>query len=608
MGKVTSADLYTQSYKYHIRGGLRGINLDAGNNLTNDLFSYKLSYEEDGTYYDGNIRNQYWKSSIDGKIRAFEYTYDGASRLKSASYASTQAGENYALNNVDYDFNGNIKALSRNGYKSNNTFGLIDNLAYSYNANSNKILKVDDASNEIASFKDVTGNDYDYWLDGSLKKDNNKEITQIDYNYLKLPERINLIGGRWIEYEYDAEGTKLKKTLSTGKFTDYEEDEIYENGVLYQTGNDEGRIVNGVYEYDIKDHLGNTRISFKDNNENAQITQVNHVGAWGETLESLSYTNTPKVNNFTLSAYEKENDFGIGVFDAHARMYDPLTPKMWQIDLLADKFRKYSPYNYSLNNPLRFIDPSGMAVESIEGGVRFTEEDAASAFSVLTGRKRNVAIDVTDDEKAGKADRGVNYDHWATFSVSNLALANDVLGSFGKGSIKNLVIGSHGLNIFTNNIKTGFRFKSDAKRGEGFKFGDVRTYNETGSVGGIKGENLGISMLQNIMEKIENGGNCIFAVCYLGQSDNGIDEGFAQELSTLSGNRISLFTFSEYTSIWRYSGGDNIGAIGIGGDARLESKLASPSAYWNKIQGGRITETLKRVILSDSANPVEFKK
>jgi RHS repeat-associated protein len=347
-------------YKYHIRGGLRGINLDASGNLkANSLFSYRLDYEDDGTLFDGNIRTQYWKSNIDGKQRAFSYTYDGASRLKSAPYASTQAEEDYALNNVNYDANGNITNLSRNGLKANNTFGLIDNLNYTYNTNSNKILKVDDASNETASFKDVTGNDYDYWLDGSLKKDNNKDITQIDYNYLKLPKQITLTGGRWIRYEYDASGTKLKKTLSTGKVTDYEEDDIYEDGILYQTSHDEGRIVDGIYEYNITDHLGNTRISFRDKGGIAEVTQVNHVGAWGEPLPSLSLVNTSKINNFTYSTYEKENDFGINVFDAHARMYDAITPRFWQSDVMSEKWNMVSPISYSLNNPIRYSDPYG---------------------------------------------------------------------------------------------------------------------------------------------------------------------------------------------------------------------------------------------------------
>ena len=39
MGKATTADLYTQTLFHHIRGGLKGINLDASGNLTNNLFS-----------------------------------------------------------------------------------------------------------------------------------------------------------------------------------------------------------------------------------------------------------------------------------------------------------------------------------------------------------------------------------------------------------------------------------------------------------------------------------------------------------------------------------------------------------------------------------------
>ena len=78
MGKATTADLYTQTYKYHIRNGLKGINTDANNDLTNSLFSYRLDCENDGVLYDGNIRNQYWKSSIDGIKRAYEFSYDAA--------------------------------------------------------------------------------------------------------------------------------------------------------------------------------------------------------------------------------------------------------------------------------------------------------------------------------------------------------------------------------------------------------------------------------------------------------------------------------------------------------------------------------------------------
>ena len=86
MGKATSADLYNQSLSHHIRGGLKGINLDASGNLTNNLFSYKLDYETAG-FYDGNIGKQSWKSNIDNKEMSYTFSYDVASRLKSGTYA-----------------------------------------------------------------------------------------------------------------------------------------------------------------------------------------------------------------------------------------------------------------------------------------------------------------------------------------------------------------------------------------------------------------------------------------------------------------------------------------------------------------------------------------
>ena len=361
-GKSSANPLYEISYKYHIRGGLTGINTDVNNNLTNTLFSYKLAYEDgtNGGYFDGNIRNQYWKSSIDGVQRAFQYDYDGASRLTGATYGSTKADENYALNSVSYDDNGNIKTLSRNGLKSNNSFGLIDNLNYTYNANSNKILKVDDGSNETSSFKDVTGDDYDYWLDGSLKKDNNKGIDSVRYNYLKLPERIRFNTGNWINYEYDAEGTKVKKTVSTGKVTDYEEDDIYENNVLYQTTHDEGRIINGIYEYNITDHLGNLRVAFKDSSGIAKITQVNAYGAFGDDLPTLKYINSTKKNRFGFNLKEEENDFGIGYNDFKWRFSDQILGRFFTIDRLAEKYSDISTYQFASNDPINKLEIDGL--------------------------------------------------------------------------------------------------------------------------------------------------------------------------------------------------------------------------------------------------------
>lgn len=403
MGNVNpntvSSDLQTVDFSYHIRG-LRGINLDGSGNLTNKLFSMKLGYEDAG-FYDGNIGKQEWKSNLDNVNRSFTFSYDGASRITGGLYAGNGT-ENYALNSVSYDGNGNIKTLSRSGYKSNNTFGVVDNLNYTYNANSNKILKVDDLSNETASFKDAVGNDYMYSQDGSLTGDANKGITLIEYNYLKLPKKI-VQNGVTILYQYDASGKKLKETVGTN-VTDYSGNKIYKNNVLYQIAHDEGRIINGEYEYNIKDHLGNLRVSFRDSLGMAKITQANSYGIFGEDLPTLNFLK-PLWKQDAFRFTGKENLAETGYTDFGARFYDNLVPRFITIDPLADKMPSWSPYSFCFDNPVKFIDKDGLypwpvSVRSFisassAGGGLFYADNRGASFSGTSRVYSNFTVDPT---------------------------------------------------------------------------------------------------------------------------------------------------------------------------------------------------------------------
>lgn len=179
------------SYTYNVRGQMRGVNLDASENLINTtkkLFSYKLDYHEDNRYFDGSISKQTWKNyplTIGGTSdsRMYSFTYDRANRLNLADFTGV-GNENYdVLQN--YDENGNIQSLQRYSKVGSNVWGLIDNLTYNYFNDGDQLSSVDDIGT-IDGFKNGTnsGDDYEYYADGKLKKDANREISLIEYNFL----------------------------------------------------------------------------------------------------------------------------------------------------------------------------------------------------------------------------------------------------------------------------------------------------------------------------------------------------------------------------------------------------------------------------------------
>jgi len=168
-----------------------------------------------------------------------------------------------------------------------------------------------------------------------------------------------------ITYTYDATGQKLRKVAVINGITTTTE---YIAGIQYKNSTtavdfiqtEEGKAVpsgtNYDYTYYLGDNLGNSRRTFDTQTGVATTQQVDDYYPFG--LEINGSVVSPK-NEYLYNKKELQEE--LSEYDYGARFYDPVIGRWNVVDPLAEVSRRWSPYNYVENNPIRLIDPDGMS-------------------------------------------------------------------------------------------------------------------------------------------------------------------------------------------------------------------------------------------------------
>ena len=225
---------------------------------------------------------------------------------------------------------------------------------------------------------------FQYDTNGNLTAQTDKNIATIRYNILNLPDTIQFMSGNQIVNSCFADGTLYRTRYRTclipptvpvatggihSGLMNYIEDTYLDkyqmkDSSLFRITNPEGytsveysyveQMPVYIPHYVVRDHLGNTR-TVKSSDKGLEQS-MGYYASGTPLVESFNPDNQPyKFGDKELISMHELNWYNFG-----ARYYDPVTVRFTTPDPLTELKPWISGYAYCLDNPIRYIDPTGL--------------------------------------------------------------------------------------------------------------------------------------------------------------------------------------------------------------------------------------------------------